>query len=157
MFLDKDLAKKYYKKAINQLVGVKVRVLAYEELAQMYEVGEGVQTDTRRASKYYLFAAEKLSKLGQWKTAIAFEKGVGLRKNTERAVHFFKLCANSGHQGAQRKILGYYMKGHGLERSRVHARKIMEQTAKEVNRDAKRWLVREELRDALVHIRRWSL
>ena len=66
------------------------------------------------------------------------------------------MCANSGHNDARKKTIDYYMKGHGLERSRIYLTRTREEAAKHGNNKAKIWLIKEDLRDALEMIRRWT-
>lgn len=122
--MNKHLAAAYYKTAVKHLVGIEANIASYETLGQMYETGDGVRENYRQSSKYFSCAANKLSKLGQWKTAIAFEKGLGQEKEVQRAVYFSN-CVQP------QEMHKYYLQGHGVERSRAQTRKVRDKAGKE--------------------------
>lgn len=149
-----EQAKELYLKAVNCGNGI---VDSYLALASMVENGEGVRVNIRISPKYYLEAANRLSPEAQWMVGLACESGLGMQENTHRAVFYFELCANSSNRRAQHKYITYYMKGHGGERNRMHSRRVIAESAREGNRNAKRWLKRERLGRLGKLFRAWSV
>jgi TPR repeat protein len=93
--------------------------LAQVELGLMYERGQFVKRDSKRAVAWFLRAAEQKFAPGQFLLALALAKGRGIKRDEKAAFDWGKRAAERGYGEAQ-LWLGYrYLKGVGVKRSRV--------------------------------------
>lgn len=99
------------------------------ELAELYEMGDGVEQSWTKAAHHYVSAGNGMDPASQWKAGSLFETGIGVDRDVRRAFVFFDMSARSGHVAAQRKAGELYMRGKGIERDRSKAMRLLQEAA----------------------------
>jgi hypothetical protein len=61
----------------------------------MYEAGEGVLKDSKKAYEYYLKAARNDNLDSQVKVAQMYQEGIGTKKNLEKSAYWLKKIEES--------------------------------------------------------------
>ena len=90
-------------------------------LGLMYDKGEGVPEDDRKAVKWFRLAAEQEHAEAQFNLGLMYDKGVGVPENDLEAVKWFRLAAEQGHAEAQFNLGYMYANGEGVGRDYVKA------------------------------------
>jgi TPR repeat protein len=142
---DKELAIKWYKKAILQKNG-----RAMFNLATAYYNGDGVTIDDTKAFAWFTLALENGSKdadeavkrmkseSSPWRVADAFkyiagiyQNGVELPKDLKEAAQWYRRAAARGDREAQISLAGILLTGRGVPQDFAEARKWCEAAAKQ--------------------------
>ena len=74
---------------------------AMNNLANMYEQGQGTEQDLGKAADWLRKAAEVGDHIAQLNLGLAYEKGRGVPRDNEQAAHWFRLAAEQGDRDAQ--------------------------------------------------------
>ena len=100
-------------------------------LARLYQDGEGIPQDFKKAVNWYKRAAEqeigddKLAFLGirtaQYNLGLMYKNGKGVQQNDQEAVKWYRLAAKLGDADAQNNLGNMYAEGRGAEQNSVRA------------------------------------
>jgi TPR repeat protein len=83
----------------------------------MYERGQGVDRDIRRALYWYRSAADLGFPGGQYAVGLAYRDGLGVRQDDAEAVKWLRLAAEQGHRRAQYNLGVMLDRGRGIRRN----------------------------------------
>ena len=75
---------------------------AQNNLGVMYNNGQGVIQDNKKAAKWFRKGADQGSAEAHFRMGVMYNNGLGVEKDTEKAVKWFQKAAEQGHVGAQR-------------------------------------------------------
>lgn len=92
-------------------------ISAQYSLGWMYESGQGVQQDNKKAAEWYKKSALQGSEAAQYVLATMFEKGSGVKQNNKQALRFFILAAQQGDATSQFQVAYYYQSGRGVNKN----------------------------------------
>ena len=97
-------------------------------LGVMYDAGEGVKQDFRKAAKWYRLAAKKGFAQAQFNLGIMYREGEGVLQDNLRAHMWWNIAASRGHESAKRKrtSISREMSLEAVERAQFMARKCVE-------------------------------
>ena len=70
-------------------------------LANMFEQGQGVERDLKKAAEWLRQAADLGDTRGQFQLGMAYEKGMGVERNPQTASEWFRKAAEQGDSTAQ--------------------------------------------------------
>lgn len=84
-------------------------------LGLMYDLGQGVKQDYRKAVRLYQKAAEQGHALGQFNLGTMYDLGNGITQSSEQAFYWFQQAAEQGQPDAQYILGMMYYKGNGCE------------------------------------------
>ena len=87
---------------------------AQNNLAYMYEHGEGVAQDFGQALRWYRMAAQAGSASAQFNLADMYERGRGVAVDAVEAARWYRLAAEQGHPSAQNNLGFLYENGTGV-------------------------------------------
>ena len=87
----------------------------------MYYEGEGISQDHKRASGWFILAAEEGHLLAQSQLGVMYATGEGVQQNLETAVRWFTIAARRGLPSAQAYLSGMYALGKGVSRNLIRA------------------------------------
>ena len=90
-------------------------------LGLMYDKGEGVPEDDRKAVKWFRLAAEQGHAEAQFNLGLMYDKGEGVPESDLEAGKWFRLAAEQGHAEAQFNLGYMYANGEGVGRDYVKA------------------------------------
>ena len=96
---------------------------AQYNLANLYEVGAGVDKDFVKMTKLFGFAAVQGYAEAQHAYALSHLSGLGVKQNYSLAYKWQKLAAEQGLLDAQFALANMYLKGQGTERNLISASK----------------------------------
>jgi TPR repeat protein len=74
---------------------------AQNDLAALYEAGEGVKKNPKQAVMWYERAALQGFGIAQYNLALCYEEGFFVKQDKSQARKYFKLAAENGHEEAQ--------------------------------------------------------
>ncbi len=74
---------------------------AMNNLANMFEQGQGTPKDTSASIKWLREAAERGDSVAQLNLGLAFERGTGVKRDNREAVRWFRRSAEQGDKDAQ--------------------------------------------------------
>ena len=90
---------------------------ARNDLAWMYEQGNGVQQDFKEAMKWYRLAAEQGSARGGYSLGVLYYNGRGVPRSLENALKWYRMAAAQGDTKAQYNLGFMYANGEGVPKS----------------------------------------
>ena len=93
---------------------------ARNNLAWMYEQGNGVQQDFKEAMKWYRLAAEQGSARAAYSLGVLYYNGRGAPKSFENAMKWYRMAASQGDTKAQYNLGFMYANGEGVPKSLSH-------------------------------------
>lgn len=96
---------------------------AANNLAVMFQNGDGVGKDFREAARWYRIAAERGLADAQFTLGTYYDAGWGVSRNSAEALVWFRRAADQGHKRAQFFLGGRYRIGLGLPQDFVQAHK----------------------------------
>ncbi len=96
---------------------------AQNNLAILYDNGQGVPQDHVRAVHWYRIAADQGSTNAQFNLALNYSKGEGVPQDDAWAVHWLRKAANQNHDAAQYLLGIMYRHGEGVPQDYVEAYK----------------------------------
>lgn len=116
-----ETAFKYFQEAAEQ-----GHAGAQYELAEMYQLGEGVPESERHATKWYGMAAAKGHAEAQYSLALQYMEGedTGVEKDITTAVKWLQLSAEQGCGGALCTLGELYAKGDGVPQDVYKAKEL---------------------------------
>ena len=101
----------------------------------------------KKATSYYLKAAELGSLEAQFKTGFRYMNGYGVPKNDTEAIKWFRKAAEKGHSSAQFYLALQYRYGKGIKKDYNEAFKWYQKSAEQGSKAAQKSLI--ELIDML--------
>lgn len=84
-------------------------------LGWMYESGQGIEKDDKKAALWYTKSAQQGNMAAQYVLATMYSKGRGVIQNTAQAINWYTQAANQGDAIAQFKLGEHYQQGDGVE------------------------------------------
>jgi hypothetical protein len=84
------------------------------QLADMYDLGQGVPRDFVAAAKWYQRAAEQGNAQAQFALAEMYKNGDGVEQNMDSALHWYRKSASQGNAGAQLLLGVIYESGSAV-------------------------------------------
>ncbi|MGJ8580747.1 MAG: tetratricopeptide repeat protein [Psychromonas sp.] len=79
----------------------------------MYESGQGVKQDLKKAVYWYKKSAQQEYEAAQYVLGTLYEKGSGVEQNSETALRYYLLAAKQGDSISQFQVGNYYQYGIG--------------------------------------------
>jgi TPR repeat protein/CHAT domain-containing protein len=98
---------------------------AQNNLASLYERGEGAAKDLQRARYWLLRAAAQGFALAQYNVGVFLENGTGGDKDEAQAAHWYRLAAATGHSDAQDSLAGLLEDGRGVKQDLPEAVRLL--------------------------------
>ena len=89
---------------------------AQYNLGVMYEKGQGVEKNLKKAKKWFQFAAEQGLAKAQYNLGLMYGKGKGVEKDYGKAIKWMTLAADQGNGKAQTNLGWMYETGKGVPR-----------------------------------------
>ncbi len=86
---------------------------AQYNLGVMYEKGNGVEKNLKKAKKWFQFAAEQGLSRAQYNLGLMYGKGNGVAKDYSKAIKWLSLAADQGNGKAQTNLGWMYETGKG--------------------------------------------
>lgn len=126
-----ELARQYYEQAVN-LNNAK----AMNNLATMYENGEGVAKDIHKAIELYKKAVDLGNAIAMNNLAGKYRYGNGVEKNYTKSVELYKKAALLKNDWAMDNLGDMYRLGNGVEQNYTEAMKWYKEAANLGNGDA---------------------
>lgn len=102
---------------ILQPLADKGNALAQNNLAMMYQKGQGVKQNYALAIKYYNLAAEQGVGRAQYNLAKIYEEGLSVKQNYFLAYKYYKSASEQGNVFAQNNMALLYLRGQGVEQN----------------------------------------
>lgn len=123
---------KEFAKALQKLENeYKDTTFYYEELALMYEKGQGVPKNMQKAIELYEIAADYDKAYSNAKLGYLYEKGEHVPQDRRKAFDYFYKAALLGNGWAMSWLGTYYYKGQGgVEKNHSAAKQWMQKAAK---------------------------
>ena len=90
--------------------------MAQNTLGYIYQHGEGVPVDYKKALHYFKLAAEGGSTMAYSNIGFMYGKGAGVTQSHEKAFQYYKVAAAKGDEGAQCNVGACYYHGYGVEK-----------------------------------------
>lgn len=87
---------------------------AQNNLAVMYDNGQGISKDLKEAVKWYSFAAKQGNAIAQLNLGLMYYDGQGLHQNFKEAIKWYRLAAKQDNADAQFSIGLAYYTGSGV-------------------------------------------
>ena len=87
-----------------QRAAAKGNLDAQYNLGVMYEKGQGVRKDYKKAMKWLLLAANQKVAEAQYDIASMYFEGKGVKQDTKVAIEWFRLAAQQGHIQARKYL-----------------------------------------------------
>jgi TPR repeat protein len=84
-------------------------------LGYMYDNGEGVPQDAKKAVYWYTLSAEQGDSNAQRKLGLMYANGEGVPQDAKKAAYWFTLSAEQGDSNAQYNLGIMYIYGQGIE------------------------------------------
>ncbi len=109
-------------------------------VAQMYEVGQGLEQSDSLAFRWYKKAAERGLAEAQFKIAGMYKQGKGTHRSSYLAVRWFQAAADQGLPKAQVKLGRMYQNGKGVIQNQKTAFKWFLKAADQKDPDAEKIL-----------------
>jgi TPR repeat protein len=94
---------------------------AQNNLAAMYDNGQGVPQDYTTAVKWYTLAAKQGNADAQYNLGAMYSTGQGVGQDYRAAVKWYTFSAKQGDAGAQTNLGGLYANGRGVRKNNVYA------------------------------------
>ena len=110
---------------------------AQNNLGLMYDLGQGVEQDYKKAIEWYEKAAEQGYAKAQYNLGIIYHKGQGVEKDYVQAVMWYEKAAEQGDADAQYKLGLAYDTGFGVDYDESKAREWYEKAAEQGHEGAK--------------------
>lgn len=110
---------------------------AQNNLGYMYEHGEGVNKDLKKALYWYEKSAMSGNRNAQHNLAFFYYKGAGTLVNYKKAFYWYSKAAKQGHPGAQNNLGIMYEYGYGVEKNIEEAIKWYGVASENGNEDGK--------------------
>ena len=116
-----NFCKKDYKQALYWLNKAftegknSIKYQAESNLAIMYEFGQGIEQDYKKAFELYKESAENGDSFAQCRLGIMFEEGRGIEKDYEKAMYWYKKAAEQNDPEGQCFIADLYKDGIGVK------------------------------------------
>jgi hypothetical protein len=89
----------------------------------MYEKGELIHADPKKAIYYYDLAIKQNDPISQYRLGLMYESGTGVKKNLGKAFALYNKAANQDFVKAQFSLGLLYRDGRGTKKSIIHAYK----------------------------------
>ena len=102
----------------------------------MFENGNGVDKNPKKAFKWYQQAAKKGNVLAQSCLANLYEEGDGVDESPKKACSWYRLAAEQGDTDAQYYLAFMYEKGRGVDSNSKKAYALYHQVAEQGDADA---------------------
>lgn len=99
------------------------------ELAEMYQLGVGVQSDFTEAARWYRSSAEQGYAKAQYRLGRLYRYGEGLEQDDLLAVHWYVQAAEQGYAAAQNDLGFMFYQGNGVARDYSKAMEWFEKAA----------------------------
>lgn len=120
-------------------------VSAQLELGWLYQYGEGVEKDIRKALEWYEKAAKQGSSQAQVNIAVIYDEGVDVPENNELAIEWYKKAAGQGHDTALLNLGVNYWKGEGVEQNYEEAWNLLNRVRMTARNKKAQWAARGAL------------
>ena len=105
-------------------------------LGGLYDTGNGVKEDPKRAYKLYTLAANQGHHHAQFNLGRMYESGRGVIQSDALSFKFYKLCADQGDASAQAKVGYFYASGRCGTQSYTEAREWLTKAVEQGNEEA---------------------
>lgn len=92
-------------------------------LGQMYQSGQGVVQNYKKAVSWFRKAAEQEYENAQFSLALKYGEGKGVTKNYKEAARWYRKAAVRGHAGAQYNLGQLFLRGDGVVKDYKEAAK----------------------------------
>ena len=112
------------------------RTWAQYNLGNMYQDGDGVKQNSKRAVELYTLAADQGDAHSQLNLGYMYKIGDGVTKDIKRAYKLYTLSAEQGHPTAQNNLGFAYYNGTGVEQSYTKAREWWTRAASQGHEEA---------------------
>ena len=89
----------------------------------MYQLGIGVQQDSKKAVEYFKLASLLNDPLSQYNLGVMYRDGGAVAQDETKAVEYFTLSADNGNHLAQNDLGVMYLKGQGVDYNEEQAAK----------------------------------
>ena len=104
---------------------------AQYNLALMYDNGDGIPKNEKKALHWYLESAKQGDSEAQLKLALMYIEGDGTPKNEKKALHWFTESAKQGDSAAQYSLALMYYNGDGIPKNEKRALHWFTESAKQ--------------------------
>ena len=118
---------------------------AYYNLGYIYLLGQGVNTDPKKAIEYFRKGSTHQDPKCMQGLAMCFKNGDGVEVDASKTVYWLKQGVKLNDAGCQYQLGLCYENGFGVEQSLEEAMTLMNASAKK-NKDARIWLKRHGLK-----------
>lgn len=91
------------------------------DLGTLYDIGESVKQDFKKAATWYLLAAEQGEVAAQYNLAIMYDMGEGVEKDITKAYAWMAAAEMFGYQGARESSKDFYNKMNDEQKTKGDA------------------------------------
>ncbi len=129
--LKKDPAQalKLYQDARESFVQLEGDVFVQNNLGHMYQTGQGVTKDLKKAAEWYQKAADQGYAVAQSNLGLMYLDGQGVIKDLKKAAEWIQKAANQGNVNAQCSLGFMYKKGEGVPKDLKQAAEWFQKAA----------------------------
>ncbi len=103
---------------------------AMNNLALLYEKGQGVSQDYKRAIELYEMAVKLGNKSAMNNLALLYEKGQGVSQDYKRAIELYEMAVKLGNKSAINNLAWMYQRGQGVSQDYAKAIELYQKAVK---------------------------